>query len=138
MSQTFIIINVVARNPQGKFLVMQRASGRHEHPNIWNVVTGYIQERESVENAALRELKEETNLEGEITFVTEPFITSEPETGKRWVIFAVQINVANTDTIKIDESESQNFKWIDEMDPLCDESNWIRTTLQNLSTPAVA
>ena len=70
--KTFFGIHAVAINEKGEYLLLQRANHR-KRPGEWNVVTGHVQDRESAEEAALRELKEETNLEGEILKTAEPF-----------------------------------------------------------------
>ena len=70
--KTYVTVHAIAINKKGEALVLQRAKHRSS-PDKWNCVTGYIQDRESAEEAALRELKEETNLVGKIIKTTEPF-----------------------------------------------------------------
>lgn len=50
-----------------KVLLLKRASNRHTSPNKWQPPSGYIGEREAAEDAVLREVKEETGLNGKIT-----------------------------------------------------------------------
>ena len=54
------------------FLVLKRNSDTDIHPNKWNFPGGHI-ENEEPENAALRELREETKLTGEILKTGESF-----------------------------------------------------------------
>jgi 8-oxo-dGTP pyrophosphatase MutT (NUDIX family) len=116
-------------------LILQRALHRSS-PGKWNHVTGYIQERESAEEAALRELKEETNLEGEIVKTTEPFWVDSGDT--RWVVISSLIEVSNEDEIKVDENESQAYEWIDLSDERVSKSNGMRESFKELGLLTLA
>jgi len=127
--KTYATTHAVATNSGGKYLILQRAVNR-TNPGTWNVITGYIQERESAEDAAIRELKEETNLDGEIIKTSEPFWKDDGE--KRWIMVSSLIRVANIDKIKIDPGESQNFRWIDPTDPIVGKSKGIKLSFEEL------
>lgn len=107
--RTYITVHAVARNEKGEYLILQRAAHR-TNPGEWNFITGHIKERESVEDAALRELKEETNLEGEILGVSEPWWGDSED--KRFVIVSVLLKVNNPKDLKIDTEEAQAHQWI--------------------------
>jgi len=64
--KTYSTVHVIAQNKKGEILLLQRASHRSD-PGTWNCITGYIQERESAEDTALRELVEETHLTGRLS-----------------------------------------------------------------------
>ncbi len=117
--KTYATIHAVATNEKGEYLILQRANNR-TNPGSWNVVTGYIHERESAEEAALRELKEETNLEGKIIKTTEPFWRDSNDI--RWIMVSSLIQVKNLEQIKIDQVESQSYKWIKSNDSIIKES----------------
>ena len=119
--KTYSTVHAVARNKEGKYLVLQRAEHRSS-PGKWNFITGYIQERESAEDAALRELKEETNLEGEIIQTADPWWRDHTD-DKRYLIVTSLINVTNEEDLKVDEGESQAYKWINVTDDLVQESS---------------
>lgn len=49
-------------NGEYKFLALKRASNLKVYPDIWQVITATIEENETALQTALREVKEETNL----------------------------------------------------------------------------
>jgi len=121
--KTYSTIHAVAQNRDGKYLILQRANHRND-PGKWNFVTGFIQERESAEDAALRELKEETNLEGEIIKTTEPWWRDHE--GKRYIIVSSLIKITNQEDLQVDTSESQAYKWLDPTDDFVKTSSIIQ------------
>lgn len=56
--------HVAARTPDGKikYLLLKRSPDNPVYPNIWQVITGRIEENETAVQAAIRELREETAL----------------------------------------------------------------------------
>lgn len=128
--KTFFTIHAVAQKSDGQILLLQRTPNRHEHPNMWNFVTGYVAERESAEDAALRELREETNLTGEIIKSAQPY--SEMEGDICWVVAPVFVKVTNEQEFLMDKKESQAFKWVNLNDELVQKTEWIKRTLKEL------
>ncbi|OGM11330.1 hypothetical protein A2Z22_05080 [Candidatus Woesebacteria bacterium RBG_16_34_12] len=127
--KTYITVHAIATNNKSEYLVLQRANNRTS-PAKWNCVTGYIKDRESAEEAALRELKEETNLTGEIIKTTEPFWIDDKEV--RWLVVTSLIKVEDASELQINEHESQNYKWIKASDPIVDQSKGLKTSLSKL------
>jgi ADP-ribose pyrophosphatase YjhB (NUDIX family) len=115
---------------QGEYLVLQRAKDRTD-PKSWNCVTGHIKEKESAEDAVLREVREETNLKN-LTLVqtTKPFWIDVRD--KRWIIVASLLKCDDISDLQIDESESMNYKWIKENDKIVNESFALRNTMKKL------
>jgi len=113
-----------------KYLVLQRADSR-SNPRYWNCVTGHIKEHESAEETALREVKEETNLDGEIVKTAEPLIHFTKD--QRWVILAYLINVNDISNLKIDTNESQAYKWIEIDDDMIKEYKGLEETIKILN-----
>lgn len=107
--KTFTTIHAVARNSEGKHLILQRAQHR-TNPGKWNFITGYLKERESAEDAALRELKEETNLEGKIIKTTLPWWRDHQD--ERFIIVTSLIEISNESDLIIDPNESQAYQWV--------------------------
>lgn len=58
--------SAVTRNPEGKYLLVKRTDTRSMHPGKWEFPGGGVENGETPEDAVLRELKEETGLDGEI------------------------------------------------------------------------
>lgn len=127
--KTFATVHAVVTNGNGEYLILQRADQR-TNPGTWNVVTGYLRERESAENAALRELKEETNLDGEIIKTTEPFWRDSGDT--RFIMVSSLILVKDISKLRIDPVESQNFRWIKPNDPVVGQSPGMKFSFEYL------
>lgn len=128
--KTFFTVHAVVINRSGEYLILQRANHR-TNPGSWNVITGHVQERESAEDAALRELKEETNLEGETIETTEPFWVDTED--KRWVVVSSLIKVKDVDSLKIDPNESSDYRWIKSNDPIVNVSRGINLSFKKLN-----
>ena len=70
----------VTYNPDiEKFLLVKRAKQRENFPGKWEFPSGFIEEVESSETCALRELEEETGLKGEVVRTGESFPIQVPE-----------------------------------------------------------
>lgn len=94
---------------KNKILLLKRTGNRHSSPNKWQPVSGFIGERESAEDCVLREVKEETGLDGKILKSGRVFEIKD-EWG-RWIILPFLVTV-DSDKIKIDPEEHSEYKWI--------------------------
>jgi len=92
-----------------EILILKRTSNREHSPNLWEAVSGFVEEGESPEEAALREVREETGLSGEIVGRGETF-ESQDRWGK-WKITPFLVSVDSKD-VTIDPHEHSEFKWI--------------------------
>lgn len=126
--QTLITMHALIKH-KNKYLILQRADDR-SNPGYWNCVTGHVKEKESVEETAIREVKEETNLDGVIIKTVDPFVHMQNE--KRWIIFPYLVEVENISNIKIDDRESKDFKWIEIDDPIISQYKGIEDTFKSL------
>jgi len=106
--KTFFTVIAVVKH-KDKYLILRRAPHRSQ-PGKWNYVTGHIKDAESAENACLRELKEETNLQGEILNVSFPYWTDYQNI--RRVKVASLIKVSDISSLKVDDFESDDHQWI--------------------------
>jgi 8-oxo-dGTP diphosphatase len=102
-----VVIGVVKF--KDKILFLKRTSNRETFPNLWQTVSGFIDEGETKEAAVLREVKEETGLDGKITKTGRIFETS----GKYgiWINCPFLIQV-DSDKVKIDKKEHSEYLWI--------------------------
>ena len=57
---------VVRHRESGKYLLVKRSSDKEEYPEYWEFPGGGLEDDETPQKGALRELKEETGLKGEI------------------------------------------------------------------------
>lgn len=92
-----------------KILFLKRSHTRSSSPNKWQVVSGYIKEKELAEEAILREVKEETGLEGEIVKSGKAFEVIDD--WGRWINVPFLISV-DSDKVKIDLAEHSEYMWI--------------------------
>lgn len=92
-----------------KILLLKRNLNRNFSPNKWQPVSGSIKEKETAEDAVLREVKEETGLKGKIVKAGKIFEVTDK--WGRWVIAPFLVSV-NSDKVKIDSREHSKYKWI--------------------------
>ncbi|MCK4808697.1 MAG: NUDIX domain-containing protein [Candidatus Aenigmarchaeota archaeon] len=92
-----------------KILLLKRNGDRTTSPNMWQGVSGALKEREAAEDAVLREVKEETGLDGRIVRAGDIIDVSD-EFG-RWIVIPFLVSV-DSDDVKIDENEHTEFRWI--------------------------
>ncbi|MCD6398820.1 MAG: NUDIX hydrolase [Candidatus Aenigmarchaeota archaeon] len=106
--KTYVTVVGVVQH-KDKILLLKRTPKRRSSPNKWQTVSGFVNEHESVEDAVLREVKEETGLDGKIVDRGEIFIV-EDEWG-RWISIPFLVSV-QSDKVKIDKKEHTEYKWI--------------------------
>jgi 8-oxo-dGTP diphosphatase len=79
MSLDEVAAAVVYNPEKQKFLLLKRSPDRENFPGKWEFPSGYIEEGEKPEDAALRELEEETTLRGEVIRTGESFPVEIPQ-----------------------------------------------------------
>ena len=102
-----IVVGVVQF--KDKLLLLKRTPERETSPNKWNFVSGYLEPRETCEEAVIREIKEETGLDGTVKKAGEAFTVEDPY--GRWIIVPFLVSV-ESDQINLDKGEHSEFKWI--------------------------
>lgn len=96
-----------------KVLIIQRSSNERTFPNLWELPSGKKEEGESIKEAAIREVKEETGLDVEIIKPVSSFDYQIERDGK--VLNCHQINflVRPKGNLEVKLSpEHQAFAWI--------------------------
>lgn len=128
MKPTYYTVAAIACN-KNKYLILRRAKGR-KNEGEWNSVTGYVKEGEEIGNAALRELKEETNLKGKLIKVGNPFVFHFPE--RDIIVTACLIEVYNISNFNLDLEEHNKFEWVSREDKRIDKTIAVRRFLESL------
>jgi 8-oxo-dGTP diphosphatase len=90
-------------------LLLKRNAQRRTSPNKWQTPSGFMKEGESAEEAILREVKEETALEGTIKKSGSAF--EMVDEWARWIIVPFLILV-KSDKVVIDTREHSEFRWV--------------------------
>jgi 8-oxo-dGTP diphosphatase len=90
-------------------LLLRRNAQRRTSPNKWQTPSGFMKEGESAEEAVLREVKEETALDGTIKKSGSAFEVVDE--WARWIILPFLILVKSYKVV-IDTREHSEFKWV--------------------------
>jgi 8-oxo-dGTP diphosphatase len=109
MATYIAVIGVVKLDDDDRILLLKRNARRRTSPNKWQTPSGFTNEGESAEEAALREVKEETSLDGTILKGGRAFEVLDE--WARWVIVPFLISV-KSDKVVIDTKEHSEFRWI--------------------------
>jgi 8-oxo-dGTP diphosphatase len=108
--QKIIVAGIVLKD--NKVLIIQRSADEESYPNLWELPSGKRELLETSEDAVIREVKEETNLEVK---VTKPVSIFEFKNEKPTEIRdSTQINFLVeyvSGEVKL-SNEHQNFAWI--------------------------
>ena len=90
-------------------LLLKRNAQRRTSPNKWQTPSGFINEGESAEEAILREVKEETAVDGIIK--KSGCVFEVVDEWARWIIIPFLILV-KSDKVVIDTREHSEFRWV--------------------------
>jgi 8-oxo-dGTP diphosphatase len=90
-------------------LLLRRNTRRRTSPNKWQTPSGFMKEGESAEEAVLREVKEETALDGTIKKSGSAFEVVDE--WARWIILPFLVLVKSYKVL-IDSREHSEFKWV--------------------------
>jgi ADP-ribose pyrophosphatase YjhB (NUDIX family) len=106
---TYVTVIGIVKLHDDRILLLKRNANRRTSPNKWQTPSGFMKEHESAEEAVLREVEEETCLEGTIVKCGSAFEVIDE--WARWVIIPFLILV-KSDKVKLDAMEHSEFKWI--------------------------
>lgn len=107
MKDTIPVIVAIIENPEGKVLLLKRSPRSSWAPNLWNIVTGKIEEGERPLEAALREIREEVALP--VSLQQEYARYDVEYEGKIWRTYAFRFSTDHADPILNDEHV--DFAW---------------------------
>lgn len=102
-----VVIGVVKF--KDKILLLKRSDNRRISPSLWQVVSGFIDKGETREQAVLREVKEETGLNGKIVKVGKVFDSIDDYGEWTNCPFLIQVD---SDQVIIDKNEHSEYAWI--------------------------
>ena len=111
MATYVAVIGVVKLDDEEEdyILLLKRNALRRTSPNKWQTPSGFMNEGESAEEAVLREVKEETALEGTIKKSGSAFEVVDE--WARWIIIPFLISVKSNKVV-IDTREHSEFRWV--------------------------
>jgi dATP pyrophosphohydrolase len=102
----------VRNNGQAEFLIMQRSNNAKYYPGTWQILTGHVEEDETIVQAILREIKEETKLKPlslySLNYVSRFFETMDNSIYLVPLFMAV---VPFSARIILNPKEHQQYKW---------------------------
>ncbi|MCX6667494.1 MAG: NUDIX domain-containing protein [Euryarchaeota archaeon] len=99
-----------------KLLILKRSDKVSTYKGLWGGVAGYIEEHEEPYGTALKEIKEEVDMEKkDVSLVRkcDPFTFTDCHEGKKyeWTIYPFLFKIEKKNKIKIDWEHSK-YKWI--------------------------
>jgi dihydroneopterin triphosphate diphosphatase len=116
-----IQVHIAINDPvtgQTMFLVLKRSDEKEVYPGLWQVVTGTLKEGESALMAALREVKEETNIVPKEMW-TIPYVTTFFNPIKDHIHFSPVFGILIDDLSDFEISEEHSdYEWLDPEDTL--------------------
>ncbi len=107
------VVNTVVTK-DGKVLLVQRSQELRLYPGFWNGISGFLDDKQSIEEKVGEELRDELGIEQANILKLDrghPFIQEAPEYDKTWLVVPVLVEI-NTDMVGIDWEASQ-AKWFE-------------------------
>lgn len=105
---TFVVVTgVVVKGKE--VLLLKRSQHNRIMPSKWECPSGFIKEYESCEEAILRELYEETSLNGQIESIGSPQIYF--WYNSKWIVIPFLIDVFRG-SIKLNRAEHHMYEWV--------------------------
>ena len=119
---------------QSKFLIVKRSETDDFLPNCWEFPGGSVEDDESIENALVRELKEEIGLDisskpSQLIGISEEFMDKDKT--ERYLQLNYKI-VMDTEPQIILSSEHVAYDWVSKDDPRLDD--FIKNIVKQLDT----
>lgn len=106
------VINCVVKNGD-KILIVKRSKNLNFYPGYWNGISGFLDDKKTVEQKVKEELKEELGINAKNIKkirVGEIFHQNAPKYRKTWIVHPILVEI-DTDKISLDW-EAQNYEWI--------------------------
>lgn len=106
------VINCVVRH-RGKILLVERSRTLNFYPGYWNGISGFLDDRRSLEEKVKDELREELGIsQRHVRKITlgKIFHQEAPRYGKTWIVHPILVDVT-TNKVKLDW-EAERFQWV--------------------------
>jgi NADH pyrophosphatase NudC (nudix superfamily) len=103
---------IVVRN--GKILLAKRAEDRRLYPGYWDTFDGFLDDKQSIEEKAVEELREEAGIAADDIAELkrgQMVVIEAPDYGKTWLLMPVQATV-QTKNFSLDW-EATHAQWFD-------------------------
>ena len=98
---------------KSKILIVKRSKSMRLYPGYWNGISGFLDDRKSLEEKVYEELREELRIgRRDIISITigKIFDQEAPKYEKTWIVHPVLVKI-KTNRIKLDW-EAEDYKWI--------------------------
>ena len=104
--KTYTIASAIIKY-KDKYLIGKRAANKKFYPNIWELISGFIEEKEPAEETILREIKEETKVKAKLIKTADPYIIK--VTNERWIIIPFLLE-AKDNSFKLNKKDHSELK----------------------------
>lgn len=104
-----ILADAAIFNDEGKILLIQQTKNGRQ-PFLWGLPGGHVEKDENPEEAAIREVKEETNLDISLTNFVHAEILYVSD-GSEYLLVTYKAKSRDLNNIKIDSKEVNDYGW---------------------------
>lgn len=97
-----------------KILLVKRSDKMNLYPGYWNGLSGFLDDKKSIEEKVAEELSEEVGLSKKnIQSIKQGdlLLQEAPEYGKTWIVFPILVEI-DSDKVKLDWEASEH-QWLD-------------------------
>lgn len=102
-------VKIMISNKQGLYLLLRRSPSCKSNAGKWEMPGGKIEPCESFENALLREVKEETGLDIEMTGVAG---TAQSETPCKKIAYLIMEGISELQSVTL-SNEHDAYEWVE-------------------------
>lgn len=105
--KTYTIASAIIKY-RNKYLIGKRAANKKFYPNVWEWISGFIEEKESAEETILREIQEETKIKAKLIKTADPYIIKVKD--ERWIIVPFLLEAQNN-SFKLNKEDHSELRW---------------------------
>jgi len=114
--KTYCVATAIIQE-DNKYFIAKRAKTKKIAPDLWEFVTGFVEDHEAAEDTILREMIEEIGSRG--TIVQELNVIQMNKNDERWIVLPFLVHVSSVD-IRTKPEEHSVGEWVtwEELDRL--------------------